>query len=277
MLYIQILVLLFLITILFLPTIEVMIWDWENNANYSHGYLIPFITGFMIFSMRKELSRLEPAPSNWGLLLIVYGMLQLIVARVVSENFLQRTSLLFLIYGLVLFLLGKAITRRLNLPIVFLAFMIPIPPLIWNTIAFPMQIFASTITEKVISVIGIPVLREGNVLHLSQTSLEVVDACSGLRSLVSMMALSAAFAFFIDISKTKKWILFFSAFPIAIIVNVIRLTITAGLASKYGEKVAQGFLHDASGFIIFGLGLLLLYGVSVLLSKWKNGEQTEPK
>ena len=130
-----------------------------------------------------------------------------------------------------------------------------------------MQLFSSAVTEMVVRVVGIPVLREGNVLHLAQTTLEVVDACSGLRSLTTMFALSAAFAWFSGLSATKKWILFLAAVPIAIFANIVRLTGTAGLASIYGEKVAQGFLHDFSGLFVFIVGLFLLILTSKLLHK----------
>jgi len=130
-----------------------------------------------------------------------------------------------------------------------------------------MQLFASTLTEDVVRLIGLPILREGNVLHLAQTSLEVVDACSGLRSLVNMLALATAFAFLINKESWKRWVLFLSAFPIAIIVNIIRLTGTAVLASRYGGDVARGFLHDFSGWLVFVAGIALLILTQSLLGR----------
>ena len=132
-----------------------------------------------------------------------------------------------------------------------------------------MQLYSSAITEKVIQRVGIPVFREGNVLHLAQTTLEVVDACSGLRSLTTMFALSAALAWFSGYETWKKWVLFLAAAPIAIFANIIRLTGTAGLASFYGEKVAQGFLHEFSGLFTFVFGLMLL----VLTNRFLQGKQ----
>lgn len=254
---------------LYFPVLAAMAQDWKTNDNYSHGFFIPLISGYMVYAMRAELQGLTIKPVNWGLILVLAGLGQLYIARVGSEFFLQRTSLIPLLVGLALFLLGKAITRRLLLPIAYLLFMVPLPAIVWNKIAFPMQLYSSAITERVIQMIGIPVLREGNILHLAQTTLEVVDACSGLRSLTTMFALSAALAWFGMYPTWKKWLLFLTAAPIAMFVNIVRLTGTASLASVYGEKVAQGFLHEFSGLFTFVLGLMLL----VLTNKLLQGKQ----
>ena len=155
----------------------------------------------------------------------------------------------------------------LRLPILYLVFMIPLPAIIWNKIAFHMQLFGSYLTEQVVVLMGIPIFREGNVLHLANTTLEVVDACSGLRSLTTLFALSAVFAILSSHSTFQKWILFLAAAPIAIFANIVRLSATALLASKYGGDVAQGFLHDFSGLVVFAVGIILLVTVSNMLKK----------
>ena len=147
--------------------------------------------------------------------------------------------------------------------------MIPLPAIVWNKIAFPMQLFSSAVTEQTIQLIGIAVFREGNVLHLAQTTLEVIDACSGLRSLTTMFALSTVIAWFAICSTQRKWIIFLTAAPIAILLNIVRLTFTAFLASIYGGDFAQGFLHEFSGFVTFALGLALLIGVNRILTRSK--------
>lgn len=250
---------------LYYPVLVAMAHDWSTNDNYSHGFFIPLISGYMVFAMKDELRNISLRPANWGLFLLLAGVGQLYIARVGSEYFLQRTSLILVLLGMVIFLLGKAMTRKLLLPIAYLLFMVPLPAIIWNKIAFPMQLFSSAVTEVVVRLIGIPIFREGNVLHLAQTTLEVVDACSGLRSLTTMFALSAALAWFSDATAWKKWVLFLAAAPIAIFANIVRLTGTAGLASVYGEKVAQGFLHEFSGLFTFVFGLMLLILVNKFL------------
>jgi len=252
---------------LYFPVLTSLANDWSTNDNYSHGFFIPLISGYMVYSMKEELSQLSILPTNWGLPFLVAGLGQLYIARVGSEYFLQRTSLILVLLGITLFLLGKAITKKVLLPIAYLLFMVPLPAIIWNKIAFPMQLFSSAITEEVVRMIGIPIFREGNVLHLAQTTLEVVDACSGLRSLTTMFALAAALAWFTDFVQWKKWVLFFLAAPVAMFANIVRLTATAGLASIYGGKVAQGFLHDFSGIFTFVFGLIFLVLLNNLLSK----------
>ena len=250
---------------LYYPVLTYLVHDWSTNDNYSHGFFIPLISGYMVYALREELGRITVRPANWGFIVLLAGLGQLYVARVGSEYFLQRTSLILVLLGMVLFLWGRELTKKLLLPIGYLLFMVPIPAIIWNKIAFPMQLFSSAVTERVIQTIGLPVFREGNVLHLAQTTLEVVDACSGLRSLTTMFALAAALAWFSDFATWKKWLLFFAAAPVAIFANIVRLTATAGLASFYGEKVAQGFLHDFSGLFTFVFGLSLLILTSKIL------------
>ena len=259
------LVILGALTTLYHSILAGMIQDWSKNDNYSHGFFIPLISGYMVWSMKDELRRLSVKPANWGIFLLVAGLGQLYIARVGSEYFLQRSSIILVLLGTVLFLAGTAMARRVMVPLVYLLFMVPLPAIIWNKIAFPMQLFSSAATEVVVRAIGIPILREGNVLYLAQTTLEVIDACSGLRSLTTMFALSGAFAWFSALSTNRKWILFLAAAPIAIFANIVRLTGTAGLASVYGEKVAQGFLHDFSGMFVFIIGLLMLIFTSKLL------------
>ncbi len=259
--------LLLAIFVLYFPFLKSLFEDWGTNDNYSHGYFIPAITVYMIYSLRKELARTPIVPSVAGIFLILCGLMILIIAKIGSEFFLQRFSLIVVLLGLVYFLCGPAYLKKLAIPILYLIFMIPLPAIIWNKIAFPMQLFGSYLTEQVIYLTGIPVYREGNVLHLAETTLEVVAACSGLRSLVTMFALSGALAFLSTLSKFKKWVLFFAAAPIAIFANIVRLTATAILASLYGSEVAHGFLHDFSGILIFVLGMSMLIGVNNLLSR----------
>lgn len=252
---------------LYFPILQKLAHDWDTNDNYSHGYFIPILSAYLIYTYRDDLKKLPLQSNIAGLFLLVAGLMQLIIAKTGSEFFLQRTSLIPVLAGLVLFCLGFAFLKKLFLPIIYLIFMVPLPAIIWNKIAFPMQLFGSFLTEKFVTLLGIPIFREGNVLHLTETTLEVVDACSGLRSLTTLFALSAVFAILSTHKTWQKWVLFLAAAPIAIFANIVRLSATALLASKYGSGVAHGFLHDFSGLVVFAVGIILLVTVSNLLKK----------
>lgn len=258
---------LFGLLLLYWPFLQTMFDDWGTNKDYSHGYLIPVLSAYCIFSIRHQLSKIRIEPNNYGLILIALGLFQLLIAKVGSEYFLQRTSLIIVLLGAVLYLLGWEYFKRLLFPIAYLFFMVPLPAIIWNKIAFPMQLFASAITEDIIYLLGIPIYREGNVLHLPEATLEVVAACSGLRSLMAMFALSGALTFFSGLTTGKKVVLFLSAAPIAVIANITRLTGTAFLARHYGPEVADGFLHDFSGMVVLALGIVMLIGCNSFLSR----------
>ena len=250
---------------LYYPIFLKLIHDWEVDPNYSHGYFIPLISLFMVWVSKEKFKNAEVVPQKYGLIIIVLGLLQLALSWIGNEYFLQGTSMIVVLLGMSLYLGGHKITKILALPILYLVFMVPIPSIIWNKIAFPLALFASSLSTEAISTLGISILREGNILTLPNITLQVVDACSGLRSLITLLALSAILAFLADQNKTKKIILFLSAVPIALLSNVIRLIVTAVLARYWGSSVAHGFIHDFSGLAVFVLGLGMLVGVKFLL------------
>lgn len=255
---------------LYWPVFQKLAFDWDNNDNYSHGYFIPVLSAYLIYTYKNELGKLPVKSNLLGFFLLFFGLTQLIIAKTGSELFLQRISLLIVLAGVVLFCLGSSFLKKLAPPIAYLIFMIPLPAIIWNKIAFPLQLFGSFLTEKFVTFIGVPIFREGNILHLSGTTLEVVDACSGLRSLTTLFALSTILALLSDHKTWQKWVIFLAAAPIAILANIIRLTATALLASKYGSDVAHGFLHDFSGIIVFLVGVSLLLLLSNILKKTRD-------
>ncbi|MFO7784417.1 MAG: exosortase/archaeosortase family protein [Thermodesulfobacteriota bacterium] len=264
---IQLLILAGCFGFLYANTISKLVRDWSTDPNFSHGFLIPPIAAYMLWHKRKELAETPTASNRWGLLVILAGMGLHIVGNVGAELFTMRFSILVTLLGITLYLFGKEITKKALVPILYLLLMIPIPAILWTKIAFPLQLFASWLAADAIQLLSIPVFREGNIIHLANTTLEVVDACSGLRSLTSLLALSGALAYIVPLSLISKWILFLSAVPIAIAVNIFRLTMTAAAAHWIGAHVAEGIVHDMSGLVVFVLAFVLLILTFLLLSK----------
>jgi len=255
-----------------------LITDWSVNPNFSHGFLIPAVALYMVWYKKNELAHVPVEPAKTGIMVILFGMLVHFIGNVGSELFLMRFSMIITLAGIIIYYAGYQMFRHLLVPVAYLIMMIPIPAILWNKIAFPLQLFAAKISAAAISMLSIPVFREGNILHLANTSLEVVDACSGIRSLTSLLALTGIFAYLAPVSIVKKWVLFFSAIPIAVAVNVIRLTITGAMAAWIGPETAHGFLHDMSGLIIFGAALILVYIVFIIemkIEKFQNSRYEE--
>ena len=266
--YIPLIMVLLCFFVLYYQVIYNMALDWTIYDNYSHGFLIPLISGYLIWYKKDTLSESSINPSNLGLILLTASLAFFIITNLGAELFTMRFSMIMVILSCSVFLAGWKFTRAVFLPVVYLIFMIPLPAIIWNKMAFPLKLFATKIAVSVITFLTIPVYREGNIIHLANTTLEVVDACSGLRSLTSLLALSAAFALISEHSNLKKFILFLSAIPIAIFVNIVRLSGTAVMARHFGAQVAQGFLHEVSGILVFVFAFVILYIVHWLLLKF---------
>lgn len=269
---IQIVLLSIVFLFVFQKAILKLISDWSTDPNFSHGFLIPFVALYMVWYKKNELQEITVKPSITGLFIIVFGLLVHMAGNLGSELFTMRFSMIIALSGVIIYFFGWEMFKGLLIPIAYLILMIPIPSILWNQVAFPLQLFAAFISAKCINLLNIPVFREGNILHLSNTSLEVVDACSGIRSLTSLLALTGAFSFLAPLSPLRKWILFISAVPIAVAVNVIRLTITGAMAAWIGPETAQGFLHDMSGLIIFGAALVLVYLVFLIEMKIEKNQ-----
>ena len=269
----QIVLLLAVFFSLYAHAVATLVADWSVDPNFSHGFFIPPIALYMVWVKRKSLTSMTPAPSNQGLGLICLGMMIHLTGHIGAELFLMRFSMVTTLAGMVLYFWGWKVLRALTLPISYLVLMIPLPTILWNKVAFPLQLLAAQLSAGVIQFIDIPVFREGNILQLANTTLEVVDACSGLRSLTSLIALTGLFAYMAPLTLFKKWVLFFSAIPIAVAVNVIRLTLTAAMAYWISPAMAHGFLHDMSGMIIFVGALALVYLVfycEMRLERWQG-------
>ena len=248
-----------------------LVRQWARDEDYTHGFLIVPLALYFVWERREGLKALPVAPSLWGAGLLAVGLLMLVLGSVGAELFIQRSSLILVLAGLVWLILGTAFLRELVFPLVFLVFMIPLPAIVLNAIAFPLQLFAAQSATFCMQVAGIPVLREGNTIVLSNTTLEVVEACSGIRSLQALLALGAVYGYFTQKAVWKRWALLALSIPIAIAANAFRVAGTGFLAHFIGPEAAQGFYHSFAGWIVFAVAFVLLLGAGTLLGRLPDG------
>lgn len=240
------------------PVLAKLSRDWATDDNYSHGFLIVPMAAWFVWERRKQLAKLAAAPSLLGLPVVSFGLAMLLAGLLGAELFLPRASIIVVLAGTILFLFGWQACRTLALPLAFLVLMIPIPALIFNEIAFPLQLLASRVGETLLSLLNIPVLREGNVIVLAHTTLEVAEACSGIRSLISLLTIGIVYGYFMDPRNGVRAVIALSTIPIAIVANGWRVAGTGVAAHYYGADAAEGFLHAFSGWIVFAFAFVLL-------------------
>jgi len=254
-----------LLIVTYLPALEHLVWQWSTDEDVGHGFFVPIVAAYIAWQRRREILALEWKPAWWGMALLALGFLQSYVGTLGAELFLQRSAILISLVGLLLVLGGTALVRILAFPLLLLPFMIPIPAVIYNQITFPLQLFASRVAETVLSLIGIPVLRDGNILELASQKLSVAEACSGIRSLLSLTFLSLVYAYFFDKKVWMRWVLLICTVPIAILANAGRVTIT-GILSEFNPELAHGFFHSLEGWIIFVIALAMLIALHAVIN-----------
>lgn len=246
-----------LIVVCYFPVIRHLVRQWSSDDDMGHGFFVPLVVAYIVWLKREKLGQMDWVGSNWGLVVLGWSAFQLMIGMLGAELFLQRTALIGSVIGSILFLGGWAVLRELAFPLLLLCFMVPLPSIVYNQITFPLQIFASTVAEKSLGALGIPVLREGNVLELASQKLSVVEACSGIRSLLSLTFLSLVYGHFFDPKRWMKWVLCAATIPIAIIANATRITMT-GVISEIDTEFASGFFHLVEGWVIFMVALAML-------------------
>jgi len=247
------------------PVLLRLVRQWDADPDMGHGFFVPVVACFIVWQKRRDLLALTPSPNWWGLAVVLYGALQLYIATLGAELFLARTAFVISVIGIVLLLGGTAYVRLLGFPLFLLFFMIPIPTVVYNSLTFPLQILASRVSTEALNMMQIPVLREGNILELAKQKLSVVEACSGIRSLLSLTFLSLVYGYFFESRIWMRVALFLSTIPIAIVANASRVTLT-GVLTEYKPELAEGFFHTASGWVIFMVALVIMIGLHQILN-----------
>jgi len=241
----------------YMPVLQRLIHQWNYDPDMGHGFFVPVISAFIVWQRRNELAVVKPQPNLWGLLVIAWGAIQLLIATLGAELFTARMSFVVTIIGVVWTLGGTVMLKKLAFPLFLLFFMLPIPSVIYSAATFKLQILASQLADTALTVLSIPVLREGNVLELPNQKLSVVEACSGIRSLLSLTFLSLVYGYFFERKTWIRVVLFISTIPIAIVANASRVTMT-GIMTQVKAELAEGFFHQAEGWVIFMVALAIL-------------------
>jgi exosortase len=243
---------------LYADIMAAMVQDWWLEPDYSHGFLILPLALYFLWGRRAILASHPVQPSLWGLLGMLGSMGLLLLGTVGAELFTMRFSLLCTLAALVLLHAGWSTLRTMWFPLVYLLFMIPLPALVYNAMAFPLKFIAAEVATDTLQLLHIPVYREGNIISLSFATLEVTEACSGIRSLLSLMALAVAFGELTQHTSMKKLFIALSAIPITVIANAARVTATGALANFVSINMAEGFFHVFSGWLIFVVAFVFL-------------------
>ncbi len=268
----QILALVAVLGWLYASVLRHLVWQWAHDPNYSHGFFVPLFSLFVIWSEREKLRNLAGEPSWSGLLVLLFGLAVLTAGSLGAELFLSRISLLVTIAGLVVISYGWNHLRAIFFPWVFLLFMIPIPTIVLNQITFPLQLLASKVAAVTLPLTGVPVLREGNIIQLPAMALEVAEACSGIRSLMSLATLAIIYGYLLEPRTSIRVILALASIPIAVLANSFRIFGTGLLVQYWDPEKAEGFFHTFSGWLIFVVSLAMLFLLHRALQwKWPEG------
>jgi exosortase len=254
--------------VVYWPILVPMIRQWAADDNYSHGFLVPFIAGYLAYIRRGDFLLAQVKPADSGLGLVFLGLAMLLFGWLSSEYFSMRASLVVIIAGSVLFLLGWKIFKILLAPLCYLLLMVPIPYIIYDAAAFPLKLIVTKVSVLSMKALGIVVWQEGNILMFPNITLEVADACSGLRSIMSLLALGAAYAFVLHTKTRDRVILILSTLPIAIFTNCLRVIATGVLAQYFGSAAAEGFFHEFAGLFVFGTAVVMFVALGSALKRW---------
>jgi exosortase len=250
---------------IYTPVLRDLWADWSHDDNYSHGFLVPPVAAYLLWTRREALRAAPLRTDARGLWLVLPSLAVLLLGTAGAEYFLQRVSLVGLLGGLLWFGAGPAVARLCVFPVGFLLFAVPVPYVVYYSLSFPLQQLAARLATLGLTGIGIAAVRVGNTIELPNTSLEVAEACSGLRSLVSLLALGALFARFSQDRPLKRWMLFLSTIPIAILGNALRVFVTGIGVHLGGARWAEGLVHESMGMLVFAFAMVALFLTSALL------------
>lgn len=264
------------VLVLYGGVLTALVRQWYSDDNYSHGFFVLPLALYFAWERRRALAAAPVTGGAGGLVLLLTGLAVLVAGRLGAELFLTRISLIGVLTGTIWFVWGRRHARILAFPTLFLLLMIPLPSIVFNQLAFPLQLLASQVGESAIVAAGIPVLREGNVLHLPARTLEVAEACSGIRSLVSLIMLAVVLGYFAEPRPAGRVALAIAALPIAILANAARVAGTGYAAEWLGPRAAEGFFHSFSGWLMFVVAFAGLLVVQQVIARIRPRRTAQP-
>jgi len=261
-------VLLFGIT--YLPVFATLYGKYvEVDSYYSHGFLIPLLSAFVIWWKRDGLKTMNVVPSRAGLWVLGGGLLLYVLATSWLVNFISALSMLLVLAGLLIYLFGFAVTRALWFPLAYLLYMVPLPKFSIIYITFWLKLLVASLAADFVEIVGIPVLLDGAYLALPNGVIEIENACSGLRSLIALTSLGAVYAYLAPLSTARKWILLVASVPIALAANLTRVVAMVLVSYRYGPRGrAFEWTDFTTGLLVFALAFVGLYLVSRVLKAW---------
>lgn len=252
-------VLVVLLGVLYLRVCVKLVLDWSSTPDYAHGFLIPIFCAYVVWEKRHAVQNTPIAPSWTGTFLVALGLFTLITGIYGAELFLARISGIMVLAGLVWTFAGLPMLRVLKFPLLVLLLAIPFPAVIFNQITFPLQLLASRLASSILPIFDVPVLREGNVIELPMMRLEVAEACSGIRSLMSLFTVAIIYGYLLEPSTLRRTLLAFASIPIAVAANALRIVGTGLCVQYWDPEKAMGFFHEFSGWLMFLFSLSLVY------------------
>ncbi len=265
-----------LVCILYAGSLARLASDWAKDENYSHGYIVPFAFAWMLWRRGQKLRCTPVVPSWWGLPIVLLGVLQLMAGRLGAEYFVAHSSLLVVLAGVTLFLFGGYVLREVLFPIGWLVFMIPIPAIIFYALTFRLQILASRLASGLLDLLSVPNLREGNILYLSNFTVGVAEACSGIRSLIALLAVAVLLGHFMSLGLVARGMLLVSVIPTALGVNALRVAGTGIIGNYWGAKWAEGFFHSFSGWLLFIAAAATMLGIGLVSARFRRAAAAVP-
>jgi exosortase A len=266
--YFLLIVLVWAFILVYFPVMKSLVTAWSSSDDYSHGFAIIPLVVWLLWRNREFLAGTHSMASWWGALIVAVSLVLYLFAILAGIQTLASLSLITSLAGIVISLFGYTLLRRNVFPFSLLLFMIPVPAQFFSAATVPLQLFVSATAAAVATMMGIPIFREGNIIHLPEQTLQVVQACSGLRSLTVLLLLGAVFAHLTLCSNPLRWLLFLCAVPVAVTVNIFRVLLIITALYYYGFDMTHGSLHTIFGMVVFLCAILLFISVKGVLSRW---------